>query len=295
MFKRLGTFAVLAVCLFAIVIVMGGCRRERKVDPPIVPPPDDPIQFVSVDPPDGSTIRPSATITVTFDGIPPEGLWVKGLRETSVIKTEGETVIINPIDWHRRFLTGPLVLELHWAGQVVTLNYTVVVPPPTFKEQLKGEWRITKGPLSIQVSIQDVTDELKQAGWDLLLPAAGLGKDLQFESSGKVVLIYLARYFVARPPGVPDAIGLVLTYTLKGSYEIADDSGNSATMTLSFTEWELDVWSDDGWPNVNWNLPRNLINGGPFANLLGDVLNKERVEINGDELRLGKTIAERAD
>ena len=38
MFKRLGIFAVLAVCLFAIVIVMVGCEREDKIDPPIVPP-----------------------------------------------------------------------------------------------------------------------------------------------------------------------------------------------------------------------------------------------------------------
>ena len=290
MLKQLGTFTILAVCLFALAMV--GCGRDDPPPPP-PPPPPNPIQFVSADPADGSTIRPDATITVTFDGIPPEGLRVTGLTG-GIWKTEGETVIITGRDFER-FDTGPLVLELQWAGQVVTLNYTVVVPPPTFKEQLEGEWRITKGPLSIQVSIQDVTDELKQAGWDPALTAAGLGKDLQFESSGKVVLIYLARYFVAIPPGVPDAIGLVLTYTLKGSYEIADDAGNSATMTLSFTEWELDVWSDDGWPNVNWNLPRNLINGGPFANLLGDVLNKERVEINGDELRLGETIAERAD
>ena len=36
MLKQLGTFAIFAVCLFAIVIVMGGCDGD-KVDPPIVP------------------------------------------------------------------------------------------------------------------------------------------------------------------------------------------------------------------------------------------------------------------
>ena len=35
MFKRLGTFAVLAVCLFAIVIVMGGCGGDE--DRPLPP------------------------------------------------------------------------------------------------------------------------------------------------------------------------------------------------------------------------------------------------------------------
>jgi len=39
MFKRLGRFAVLAVCLFALVIVMVGCNT----DPPITPPIDKPL------------------------------------------------------------------------------------------------------------------------------------------------------------------------------------------------------------------------------------------------------------
>ena len=42
MFKHLGIFAVLAVCLFAIVIVMGGCNGGDNggVDKPIDPPDD---------------------------------------------------------------------------------------------------------------------------------------------------------------------------------------------------------------------------------------------------------------
>ena len=56
MFKRLGRFAVLAVCLFAIVIVMGGCGPDENDD-----------EFViSVTPADGSTITPSQTITIVF-------------------------------------------------------------------------------------------------------------------------------------------------------------------------------------------------------------------------------------
>ena len=39
MFKRLGIFAVLAVCLFAIVIVMVGCDTNRPITPPIDKPP----------------------------------------------------------------------------------------------------------------------------------------------------------------------------------------------------------------------------------------------------------------
>ena len=42
MFKRLGIFAVLAVCLFAIAIVMVGCDTDPPIDPPITPPIDPP-------------------------------------------------------------------------------------------------------------------------------------------------------------------------------------------------------------------------------------------------------------
>ena len=112
MFKHLGTFAVLAVCLF--VIAMVGCNRD---DPPVE---EDPIKFVSADPADGSTIQNDATITVTFDGTP-EGLQVTGGTAT----LGGKTVsIAGP------FAAGPLVLGLQWEGEAVTLNYTVEEPIP---------------------------------------------------------------------------------------------------------------------------------------------------------------------
>ena len=110
MLKHLGTFAILAVCLFAIA--MGSCNRED----PLV----EAIQFLSADPADGSTIQNNATITVTFNGTP-EGLQVTGGTATP----GGETVTIaGP------FNAGPLVLGLQWEGEAVTLNYTVEEPIP---------------------------------------------------------------------------------------------------------------------------------------------------------------------
>ena len=41
-FKHLGRFGVLAVCLFAIVIVMGGCGGDEDD-----PPPDKPVEIVT--------------------------------------------------------------------------------------------------------------------------------------------------------------------------------------------------------------------------------------------------------
>ena len=56
MFKHLGRFSVLAVCLFAIVIVMGGCD-----DPPIDPPITLPITPPSTAVPAGMVLIPAGT------------------------------------------------------------------------------------------------------------------------------------------------------------------------------------------------------------------------------------------
>ena len=110
MFRYLGRFVVLAVCLFALAMV--GCGG----DPPVE---EDPIKFVSANPVDGSTIEAGATITVTFDGIP-EGLQVTGGSAVPGGKT---VTIAGP------FAAGPLVLGLQWEGDGVVLSYTVAEPP----------------------------------------------------------------------------------------------------------------------------------------------------------------------
>ena len=115
MFKRLGRFSVLAVCLFALAMV--GCGG----DPPVE---EDPIKFVSANPVDGSTIEAGATITVTFDGIP-EGLQVTGGSAVPGGKTVS---IAGP------FAAGPLVLGLQWEGDGVVLSYTVEEPLPLLPE-----------------------------------------------------------------------------------------------------------------------------------------------------------------
>ena len=44
MLKHLGTFTILAVCLFAVVIVMGGCEKpmDQMLPPPVTPETDAP-------------------------------------------------------------------------------------------------------------------------------------------------------------------------------------------------------------------------------------------------------------
>ena len=93
---------------------------------------------------------------------------------------------------------------LDWEGATVALNYIVEEPlppppPPPFKEQLEGKWTITKGALSHGPILQDFMDLINNANW---WGAVDLwGNRLQFESSGKVVLIYWLEYDWIFPPG----------------------------------------------------------------------------------------------
>ena len=83
MFRQLGRFAPLALCLFTLAIVMGGCGADNGGEDDDA----DPIHFVSADPADGSTIQNDATITVTFDGTP------EGLQGTGGTATPGGNTV----------------------------------------------------------------------------------------------------------------------------------------------------------------------------------------------------------
>ena len=127
MFKRLGIFAILAVCLFAIVIVMVGCKRTK---PPVKPPvEEDPIKFVSADPADGSTILPGATVTVTFDGtLEPGSVQVSVGLETlfrNRVTIDGNTVtIFAPLE------AGRQIWIVRW-GELLTTRLLYTVEGPT--------------------------------------------------------------------------------------------------------------------------------------------------------------------
>ena len=143
MLKQLGTFAILAVCLFAIVIVMGGCKRTKpKDDPPItLPPPPPDVSFVSVSPEDGSQIKADTTITVTFDGAPNRlrvnGTTSRGASGHSITATtEGSTVTISDVSPALDGdLQGKIYLSIGWLNgygdsladrEGIDLTYVVV-------------------------------------------------------------------------------------------------------------------------------------------------------------------------
>ena len=63
MFRYLGRFALLAVCLFAIVIVMGGCGTDEDD-----PPPDKPVEIVTPPPVE---LTPMEKLTGSYS-------WVEG-------------------------------------------------------------------------------------------------------------------------------------------------------------------------------------------------------------------------
>ena len=110
MLRHLGTFAILAVCLFAIV--MGGCGSGEDDE-------DDPIKFLSANPADGSTIQWDTTITVIFSG-PPSGTRVTSSSLITTFSTVGNEVTISG-----PFAAGPLRLEVNWDDGFFVFNYIV--------------------------------------------------------------------------------------------------------------------------------------------------------------------------
>ena len=117
-FKPLRTFAILAVCLFALAMV--GCGPDEE----------EPSEFLRADPADGSTIDGNDSIFVAFDiSDKPYAFEI-----SEVLEVPGATVEQLPYNGNvniggangKPFALGPLALELQWEGETVTLNYTVV-------------------------------------------------------------------------------------------------------------------------------------------------------------------------
>ena len=104
-FHKLSCILLIVTCFF-----IAGCGDD--VEPP------QPVNFVSVDPPSGSTIAPDATITVTFDAVP-DGVAVN----PGTAAVAGQIVtIFGP------FPVGLLSLNLTWADGAHRLTYTVNDP-----------------------------------------------------------------------------------------------------------------------------------------------------------------------
>ena len=116
---QLGTFALLALCLFALVIAMVGCGGGEDDDDD-----DDDeqvgVSFVSANPAPGSTLAPDATILLTFDSTP-----------TGVSVNKGTaTVTGNTVTLSGPFQLGDLNLTVKWDDGRQPFTYTVNIETP---------------------------------------------------------------------------------------------------------------------------------------------------------------------
>lgn len=164
----------------------------------------------------------------------------------------------------------------------------VPLPPPiekkSFKTQLvEGSWRTVVSTAG--VALDEVTQKLAD-GFTQIVRKPLTGRvsqnSLRFENSGKVVMIYGIELSPVNDP----ADMLEFVYTFKGSYWISEDSGSSATTTLSFTEDALNIKPE------NEALYLIKTDYEEKSNPPGDVITDERVSINENQLRLGRLVAE---
>ena len=194
MFKHLERFALLAVCLLAIVIVMGSCGRD---DPPIEPPKEKTFkeQLVS------------------------EGPW-------RVVSLEGDRI-------------------------------------ETFAQGLADGISLTFG---LGVGIFETREDQNS---------------LRFDTSGEITWNYETTIFLDRPDE-----GIRVSFTIKGPYFVNEDSGSSATLSLSFTEADAEFRVDDEAVDLSEEVEEAFF---------GDIADDERASINGDQLRIGDSLFERID
>ena len=160
----------------------------------------------------------------------------------------------------------------------------------TFKEQLvEGSWRTVSNADGERM---DSIAKTAAALFSQLFGEPMTGKlsqnSLRFENSGKVTQTYgIELATVANPADI-----LELVYTFKGSFWIIEDEGSSAIMTMSLTEQKISVVHDDADVAAIW---QDIIDAEDPGDAPGDVLDEERAAINGDQLRLGGLVAERAN
>ena len=127
-------FLLIFTCLF-----IAGCGDDTEQPPP--------VNFVAANPPNGSTIAPGVTITVTFDAAPGEVAVNPGAATTA-----GQTVTISG-----PFPAGSLNLGITWADGFRVLNYTVTAPKPPTESELSAVNLVSVDPPSGSTIAPDAT------------------------------------------------------------------------------------------------------------------------------------------
>ena len=173
----------------------------------------------------------------------------------------------------------------------------IVVPPveetkeKTFKEQLVGSsWRMVTNAdgVSINAAGQAFADEFAQGiGIGFPLKGTMTENSLRFDNSGKGTFNFGVR--ISNPNDPADSFEISMSF--KGPYFVDEDSGSSATMSLSFTEvvaFKLEADGDAWEPDED---EREAF--AAEAGIFGDFFTDERASINGDQLRIGQMLLER--
>ena len=111
----------LSILVGVLTITMLGCGTDLGDEARDL----GPVEFVSADPPSGSTLLPNATVTVSFNGVPKDLIVPQGVVSRSA-KAARTVTISGP------FTVGELTLTMRWKDGAHTLVYTVKPVPVKF-------------------------------------------------------------------------------------------------------------------------------------------------------------------
>ena len=127
--------------------------------------------------------------------------------------------------------------------------------------------------------VQEIADELSQ-DLGFQFKSTEFKNSLRFDDSGALTWKWGVKF------SLPDLLDMRIWFTIKGPYFVYEDSGSSAIMSLSFTEFAIEGQVDGEDIDTAEDLERRA------SGLFGDLADDERASINGDQLRIGDSLFE---
>ena len=140
-----------------LTIMLLGCAADFEEDEP-----RDlgPVQFVSADPPSGSTLLSNATVMVSFNGVPKDLVVPQGAVSRST-QTPRAVTISGP------FTVGELTLTMKWKDGAHALVYTVKPTPVKFVSVDPPDGSLLLPDRILTVTFDGKPKNLRVAPWEV--------------------------------------------------------------------------------------------------------------------------------
>ena len=206
----------LSVLIGVLTLTILGCDIDTEEEVREL----DPVQFVSANPPSGSTLLSNATVTVSFNGVPKDLIVPQGVVSRS-IQTAKTVTISGP------FNVGELRLTMKWKDGAHTLVYTVEPVPVKFVSVNPPDGSLLLPDTILTVAFDGKPKDLSVTPWEISVsgrivtisgpfPRGELNLEMKWDT-GTHTLAYTVEF------RVPDGMSLIP----EGEFEMGSNAGDA--------------------------------------------------------------------